>query len=138
MNSRASTPSFTHTILLVPFPFLSARMVISASASLSSTNRIPTPSRSFMCFSDGKRKREPRALIHCALGPHPPPMTRYQPLNDRQSDTRPAELIGAVQALKYSKQLFNVLHAETHAVVRDRIHVLDPIFAPTYFDRRVW
>src|SRR6266853_3094542 len=137
MNSRASTPSFTHITLLVTFPFLSARMVISASAPLSSTSRTSTTSRSFMCFSNGKRKREPRALIHRALGPHPPPMTRYQPLNDRQSDTRPAELLGAVQALKYSKKLLDVIHAETHAVVCDRIHVLDPIFAPAYFDRWV-
>src|ERR1700730_17527949 len=137
MNSKASTPSFTHTSLLATLPFLSARIVISASESLSSTNRISVTSRSFMCFSDGKREREPGALIHCPLCPHTTAMTRYQPLDDSKSYTGSTELLGPMQALKYSKKLLNVLHVETHSVVLDRIHVLDSLGTPTYFDRRV-
>jgi ribonuclease HI len=61
-------------------------------------------------------------------------MPSDHPLNDRHTDACPAELLGAVQALKYAKQLVDVRHAEAHTIVSDRIHVFDAIAAPAHLD----
>ena len=44
-------------------------------------------------------------------------------VHGRQTDTAAFEFVGAVEALKRSKQFLRVIHIESHAVVTDEINI---------------
>src|ERR1700722_2523356 len=69
-------------------------------------------------------KREGRALVGFCLGPDPASVTLDDALRDGQADTGPLVLGRAVQSLKNSEELSDMLHVETGAVVFDEINQL--------------
>jgi hypothetical protein len=56
-------------------------------------------------------------------------MPMDDPLHDRQTDSGPFVLVGAVQALEHAKEFIHIRHIETHAVILDKIHGLSLLFA---------
>src|SRR3979409_151988 len=123
-NSIASTPSRSRTMWLTRLLLRSARMISSASASLSSTSKISTASKSFMLISSRKREREHRAVIHCAFGPHSSAVPGNHAMDDGKSHAGAADLVDAMQSLEYAEQLSRVFHVEADAIVPDAVVVL--------------
>src|SRR6266851_437729 len=62
------------------------------------------------------------ALVWRRFCPHTSPVTLNDTVDNRQSDAGPFELIGAVESLKGTKQLFGLLQVEARAVVPHAIH----------------
>jgi hypothetical protein len=56
-------------------------------------------------------------------------MPMDDPLHDRQTDSGPFVLVGAVQALEYAKEFVYICHIETYAIILDKIHGLPLFFA---------
>src|SRR5580658_128954 len=132
----ASTPSRSRITLFTTPPLRSARRTSSASASLSSTNRISIASKSSIPLSPGWREREYRAVVHLAFGPHPSAVPGNHPMHDGESDARAAKLVGAVQALENAEELVRIIHIESDPVVPDRVLILRSDFATADFDAR--
>src|SRR5271157_290378 len=114
MKSRASVPSWAHSMRLASFCFFNAWSVNSASEGLSSTRRIVLPLDSLMlslqeaCWPRlGRRGRESEkesgAFARTGLRPDFAAVTVNDPLNGRQAHTGPFEVFLAVEALENSK-----------------------------------
>src|SRR5688572_28270589 len=132
--SSASAPSFTQCRRLTRLFRRSARCVISASWGLSSTSRISS------CSTIGlPRQREVKAgaLANPPFGPDPPAVAAHDALHDRQPNTGPGELVGAVQALEDAEQLLDVAHIEADAVVAHPVHAFRRVLASADLDARI-
>ena len=51
------------------------------------------------------------------------------PLHDRQTDSGPFVLLGAVQTLEHAKEFVYICHIEAHAVISNKIYGLSLLFA---------
>src|SRR5262249_52782712 len=66
-------------------------------------------------------KKKGRALVRLASGPHPPAVTRYDPLHERESHTGSRKFADIVQSLEHAEQFRLVARVEACAVVTNDI-----------------
>src|SRR5262245_42837319 len=117
-------------------PFLSARMVSSASRSLSSTSRISTCSNCSICALLRQGEPESGAGAGAALCPYAAAMAGHDALHQRQADAGSRKLSLVVQALEHAEQLVLVAGVEAGAVVAHRIDMLEIVAGRADFDAR--
>src|ERR1700733_11516487 len=87
-------------------------------------------------FSFGQGEREYRADILHAFRPYATAVPGNDAVNDGEPDAGAPELLGAMQSLKYAKELFRVLHVEPDPVVAHGIVIFRAGFAAADLDER--
>src|SRR5208282_1740150 len=127
-KSSASSPSRTRWIWLASLLLRNACRASSASEELSSTKRISTASGSLkagLLICDDcrfqwlrtEREVERSAAVDGGLGPNFAAVAMDDALDSRQTNTRPLEILLAMQTLENSEQLIGILGIKAHTVV---------------------
>src|SRR5882724_3037974 len=133
-NSSASTPSRTRTKRLTSPPLRRARVVISASGSLSSTSNMSTAPKSSIAHLRRKGEGKHRTAVHFAIRPYAAAMPRHHSLDDGKAHAGAAELVRAMQSLEHTEQFVGVFHIESHPVVPYREDILGSALPAAHLD----
>src|ERR1035438_1776783 len=96
------------------------------------------PAESVYPISSGSSQSETEggAAVHPRIGPHPATVPADDPLNGRQTDTRPREFSDLVQSLKRAKQIAGVSHVEPRPVIANVKCHLTFLIHPAELDQR--
>src|SRR5882724_9116578 len=133
-NSSASTPPRTRTKRLTSPPLRRARVVISASGSLSSTSNMSTAPKSSIAHPRRKGEGKHRTAVHFAIRPYAAAMPRHHPLDDGKAHAGAAELVRTMQPLEHTEQFVGVFHIESHPVVPYRVDILGSALPAAHLD----
>src|SRR6185503_8618558 len=116
IKSSASAPSLTCINLLARLTFLRARMVISASCGLSSTNRTSTL-LSFINSGFRQAEKKCRPGVFDGFGPYLAVMFFNYPFYQCQANSRSFKIFLRMQPLENTKEFVAVGHIEPRPVI---------------------
>src|ERR1700681_4656273 len=108
---------------------LNARNVSFASSGLSSTSRMVLLIWSIFRFLHTEQKS--CSLAFLCLSPDFPVVPANDPLDDRQANPGAGKIVSVAQALEGAEKVGRVSHLESHAVVRNEMHLLSVAFQRT-------